>query len=118
MENLVDVIIDNEISKKKPLFMKVENVTIIIDNEISKKKLLSMKVENVTYSRNYEQVIQELKERCNARRENFDVPQTREKFKRYVSECREAVLIIKVASGIKVFEAKKKCVPGFESYFH
>ena len=62
MEDLADVIINNEVFKKKSLFANLKNVT------------------NSCY---YEQVIQELKERCDAHWEeyNFDVSRTWGKFK-------------------------------------
>ena len=62
MEDLADIIINNEVFKKKPLFANLKNVT---------------------NSRYYEQVIQELKERCDARWEeyNFDVSRKWGKFK-------------------------------------
>ena len=67
-------------------------------------------VKNVKNSQYYVQVIQELKERCNERNEDFcfDVTQTREKFKRCVTLCRNAVMKVKPASGIKRFQEDKE----------
>ena len=67
-------------------------------------------VKNVKNSQYYVQVIQELKERCNERNEDFcfDVTQTREKFKRCVTLCRNAVMKVKTASGIKRFQEDKE----------
>ena len=51
-----------------------------------------------------------MKERCNERSEDFcfDVTQTRLKFKRCVTLCRNAVMKVKTASGIKRFQEDKK----------
>ena len=70
-------------------------------------------MKNVTNNRYYEQVIQELKERCDARGEEYksDVSQTREKFKRCVGESRKAALIIKTPSGIKRVQENKQYGP-------
>ena len=53
----------------------------------------------------YEKVIKELKEPCQARAEVFeyDVKQTREKFKRCTGICKDASVKIKTASGIAWF---------------
>ena len=67
-------------------------------------------VKNVKNSQYYVQVIQELKERRNERNEDFcfDVTQTRQKFKRCVNLCRNAVMKVKTASGIKRFQEDKE----------
>ena len=67
-------------------------------------------VKNVKNSQYYVQAIQELKERCNERNEEFcfDVTQTRQKFKRCVTLCRNAVMKVKTASGIKRFQEDKE----------
>ena len=64
---------------------------------------------NVKNSQYYIQVIQELKEQCNGRNEEFcyDVNQTRQKFKCCVTLCRNAVMKVKTASGIKRFQEDK-----------
>ena len=66
-------------------------VDIIVNNQVSQKILLFTNMKNVTNSRQYEQVIQELKQRCDARGEkyNFDMSQTQEKFQRCVEEEEE-----------------------------
>ena len=82
---------------------------MIINNEVFKKERLFINVENFTNSRYYEQVIQELKERCDTCGEeyNFDVSEKQEKFKQCVGECRKAALTIKSASGIASFSENK-----------
>ena len=69
-------------------------VDIILDNEKFKNKLLMTNVKNVKNSEYYYLVILELQERCLERNYdfNYDVKQTRDKFKRCVSSCREAAL--------------------------
>lgn len=67
-------------------------------------------VKNVKNSQYYDQVIQEIKQRCEERNEEFlfDVKQTRQKFKRCVTICRNAVMKVKTASGIKRFQEDKE----------
>ena len=66
-----------------------------------------LKMSNSQY---YDQVIQELKERCNERNEDFffDLTQTRQKFKRCVTLCRNAMMKVKTASRIKRFQEDKE----------
>ena len=85
-------------------------VDIICENEKYKEKLLLTNVKNVKNSEYYKKVIQEIEERCTERGETFpyDLKQTRDKFKRCVSACREAALKIKTSSGIKRFQEEKE----------
>ena len=89
VEDLVDIIINNEVFKRKPLFTNVKSVT---------------------NSCCYGQVIQKLIVWCDAHEEeyNFDLSQTQEKFKQYVGECRKAALNIKNALEIKIFQENKQ----------
>ena len=59
-------------------------------------------VKNSKNSEYYEKVIQELKERCQARDEVFecDVKQMREKFSRCIAIYNDAAVKIKTGSGI------------------
>ena len=84
-------------------------VDIILENDKSKQKLLLTNVKNVKNSNYYSQVIEELKSRCEERGEEFkfDIKQTRSKFKRCVSFCRDALMKVKTASGIKRFQEEK-----------
>ena len=61
-------------------------------------------------------IIDELKKRCLERGETFsyDVSQTREQFKRCMSECKNASLTMKTASGIKRFQENK----GYGKWFN
>lgn len=66
-------------------------------------------VKNVKNSQYYTEVINEVKDRCSARDEEytFDVAKTRQKFKRCVNVCRTAAMKVKTASGIKRFQEDK-----------
>ena len=94
-------------------------VDIIIDNEKYKENLLLTNVKNVKNSEYYKILIQELKERCKERNAEFtyDIKQTRDKFKRCVSACREAALKIKTASGIVRFQDEKDYGSWFNKLF-
>ena len=72
-------------------------------------------VRSIENSQYYRKVIEELKERCSERGEQFpfNVEQTRQKFKRCINICRDAVMKIKISSGIKHFQQDKE----IESWF-
>ena len=82
-------------------------VDIIVDNDEFKEKLLLTNVKNGHY---YEKVVEELAKRCKERNEDFpfDIKQTRDKFKRCVATCRNAVMKVKTSSGIKRFQEDKE----------
>ena len=86
-----------------------------MDNDKYKEKLLLTNVKNIENSQYYRKVIEELKERCSERGEQFpfNVEQTRQKFKRCINICRDAVMKIKISSGIKHFQQDKE----IESWF-
>lgn len=67
-------------------------------------------VKNVKNGELYQLVIDELKIRTNARGETFayDINQTREKFKRCIKLCKEALMIVKTKSGISRFQESKE----------
>ena len=94
-------------------------VNIILENEKLKEKLLLTNVKNTKNSQYYELVITQLTNRCQERNKEFDfnVNQTREKFKRCVSLCREAALKINKGSGIKRFQEEKQYESWFSSLF-
>ena len=91
-------------------------VEIICNREIYQKNLIFTNVETAKNGGYYEQIIAELKKRCLSREENFpyDIGQTREKFKRCISECKKAALTMKTASGIKRFQEDK----GYGKWFN
>ena len=76
----------------------------------NKEKLLLTNAKSVKNGQYYDKVIEELKERCSERGEElpFSVAQTRQKFKRRINICRDAVMKVKTSSGIKRFQEDKK----------
>ena len=85
-------------------------IWLILDNDKYKKKPLLANVKNIKNSQYYHRVIEELKERCSKRGEKlpFNVEHTREKFKRCINVCRDAVMKVKTSSEIKHFLQDKK----------
>ena len=85
-----------------------------------KEKLLLTNVKNSKNSAYYEKVIKKLKGRCQARDEVFeyDVKQTREKFKRCIGICKDAAMKIKTASGITQFQEDKEHGSWFNKLFN
>ena len=85
-----------------------------------KEKLLLTNVKNSKNSESFEKVVNELKERCQARDEVFeyDVKQTREKFKRCIGICKDAAMKIKTASGVTRFQEDKEYGTWFNKLFN
>ena len=114
-ENHEDIL--SEKAEKK-CFWQEETVSnlidIIVDDETLKKKLLLTNVKNIKYGIYFEKIIDELKTRCNSRgtEYTYNVGQTRTKFKRCVSICRNALLKAKTASGIKRFQEDQELALG------
>lgn len=102
-----------------PTDMVNDLVDIIIEDENLKKKLLLTNIKNVKNSDYYKLVIEELKGRCELRGVEFpfDINQTRQKFKRCMTACREAALKIKTASGIQRFQEDKNFGTWFNKLF-
>ena len=77
-------------------------INIILEDDRLKEKLLLTNVKNSKNSEHYEKVIKELKGRYHTRDEVFeyDVKQTREKFKHRSRICKDAAMKIKTLSGI------------------
>ena len=107
----VSRILGKSVKKNSKNKMLVENtilmehlVDIILENDTFKEKLFLTNVKNSKSSQYYQQVMDELKDRCKQRDRIFtyDPNQTRQKIKRCVSICREAALKIKTASGIHI----------------
>ena len=103
----VSRILGKSVKKNSKNKMLVENtilmehlVDIILENDTFKEKLFLTNVKNSKNSQYYQQVMDELKDRCKQRDRIFtyDPNQTRQKIKRCVSICREAALKIKTAS--------------------
>ena len=76
---------------------------IILDNDKYEEQLLLTNVKNVKSSPYYHKVIEELKKRCSERGEELpvNVEQTRQKFKRCINICTDAVMKVKTPSGVK-----------------
>ena len=91
-------------------------VDVICSSDIYQKKLIFTNIKTAKNGEYYAKIIEELKRRCEQRNEEFtyDVAQTREKFKRCISHCKEAALTMKTASGIKRFQEDK----GFGKWFN
>ena len=85
-------------------------VDIILENGKYKEKLLLTNVKNINNGQHYSKVIAEIKERWKVREEQyvFNVAQTRQKFKRCVTMCRNAVMKVKTSSGIRRFQEDKE----------
>ena len=107
----VSRILGKSVKKNSKNKMLVENtilmehlVDIILENDTFKEKLFLTNVKNSKNSQYYQQVMDELKDRCKQRDRIFtyNPNQTRQKIKRCVSICREAALKIKTASGIHI----------------
>ena len=81
-----------------------------MDNDKYKEKLLFTNVKNVKNGQYYDKVIEELKEKCSEKGEEFpfNVAQTRQKFKRCINTCRDAVMKVKTSAGIKRFQEDKE----------
>ena len=85
-----------------------------------KEKFLLANVKNSKNSEYYEKVIKELKEQCQARDQVFeyDLKQTRGKFKRCIGICKDASMKIKTASGITRFQEDKEYGTWFNKLFN
>ena len=72
--------------------------------------MLLTNVKNVKYGQHYSKVNAEIKEKCKVRDEQyvFNVAQTRQKFKRCITMCRNAVMKVKTSSGIRRFQEDKE----------
>ena len=87
-------------------------VDIIVNNNYYQKKLVFTNTKNQKNGEIYENIIIELTERSAERGEvikftHFTVPQLRTKFTKCVSECKQAALTMKTATGIKRFQEER-----------
>ncbi|KXJ24471.1 hypothetical protein AC249_AIPGENE22604 [Exaiptasia diaphana] len=80
-------------------------IDIIINNEVYKRKLIFINTKNQKNTDVYEGIKKELQKRATQRGEemSFSANQLRNKFKKCVAECKKAALTIKTATGIKRF---------------
>ena len=98
--------------------LTIDFIDIILGDGRLKKKFLYLK--NSKNSKYYEKVVIELKEKCQARNELFeyDVKQTREKFKCCIEICKYAAMKIKTVSGITRFQEDKEYETCFNKLFY
>ena len=84
-------------------------VDIITSNERYQRKLIFTDIKNQNNRVIYDEVLTKLKKRATERGETitFNVQQTRSKFKRCISDCKQATLTIKTATGIRRFQEEK-----------
>ena len=83
-------------------------VDIITGDERYQRKLIFTNTKNQNNGIIYGEILEKIKMRATERKEEitFNIQQTRSKFKRCVSECKQAAMTIKTASGIKRFQEK------------
>ena len=88
-------------------------VDIIYNDERHRRKLIFTNSMTASNAEVYEKVIKEMVKRCQERSEplQFNVTQTRNKFKKLMSTCKTALMTQKAASGIKRFQDQKGVLP-------
>ena len=84
-------------------------VDIVCNDQYLCKKLIFTNTKTSKNGEVYFKVIKEAEQRCRARGAEyaFNIMQTRNKFKRCISECKKAALTCKSTSGIKPFQENK-----------
>lgn len=94
-------------------------VDIIINDENHQRKLIFQNTKTKTNKSNYESIQKELKKRAEERKSVFEksVTQMRNKFKKLVSECKQANMIFKTATGISNYKDKKNYSQWFDMLF-
>ena len=90
-----------------------------MDSEYFKKKLIFTNTMNQKNAEIYEKILSALKERANDRDEDvsFNVIQLRNKFKKIVSECKKAALLMRTATGIKRYQEERGYTTWFNKFF-
>ena len=84
-------------------------VDIITSNERYQRKLIFTDTKNQNNRVIYDEVLTKLKKRATVRGETitFNIQQTRSKFKRCISDCKQAAMTVKTATGIRRFQDDK-----------
>ena len=84
-------------------------VDIITSNERYQRKLIFTNTKNQNNRIIYDEVLTKLKKRATERGETitFNIQQTRSKFKRCISDCKQAAMTVKTATGIRRFQDDK-----------
>ena len=94
-------------------------VNIICEDDYMKRKLIFENTKNKRNSELYEKIIREVKKSCENRDKTFefDVKQTRTKFKSCISICKNAAMTIRTASDIKRFQEDKNLGKWFNQLY-
>ena len=94
-------------------------IDIVVSSSYYKKKLIFTNTKNQRNGEIYQNILKEMKERASARGDvfQFDVKQMRTKFKKCVSDCKQAALTIKTATGIKRFQENRGLGQWFKTLF-
>ena len=81
-------------------------VDIVVNSDYYKRKLIFTNTKNQSNGKSYERIKKELQERAAKRNSKFmfSISQMRTKFKKCVSDCKNAAMTIKTATGIKRFQ--------------
>eukprot|EP00112_Aurelia_sp_Birch-Aquarium-sp1_P020940 Seg551.7 transcript_id=Seg551.7/GoldUCD/mRNA.D3Y31 product="hypothetical protein" protein_id=Seg551.7/GoldUCD/D3Y31 len=89
-----------------PMEVTDDLIDVVCSDEYFSKKLIFTNTKTSKNGEIYLKVIKEVQKRCQARGKEyaFSVIQTRNKFKKCVSECKKAALTCKSASGISRFQ--------------
>ena len=92
---------------------------IITCNERYQRKLIFTNTKNQNNGIIYGEILNKLKERANERGDQitFTIQQIRTKFKRCVSDCKQAAMTIKTATGIQRFQDEKGYGKWFDLLF-
>ena len=93
-------------------------IDIVVSNSCYKRKLIFTNTKCQRNGEIYEDILTELKKRTSARGKElkFSVKQLRTKFKKSVSDCKQAALTIRTATGIKRFQEDRGLATGLSLY--
>lgn len=94
-------------------------VDIVVSNSYYKRKLIFTNTKCQRNGEIYDEILTELKKRASVRGKEFKftVKQLRTKFKKCVSDCKQAALTIKTATGIKRFQEDRGLGNWFKTLF-
>ena len=81
-------------------------------NDIMQRKLIFTNTKNQNNRVIYDEVLDKLTKRASERGETitFNIQQTRSKFKRCISDCKQAAMTIMTATGIQRFQGIRQMV--------
>ena len=94
-------------------------IDIVVSNTFYKRKLIFTNTKCQRNGEIYAEILTELKKRATARSKEleFSVKQLRTKFKKRVSDCKQAALTIRTATGTKRFQENRGLGNWFKSLF-